>query len=100
MEVHEQLNHRHADFQSATSSSWALLINELPGRPMPLIAVLCITVQDCFTQNSRAAQTHDMGNKLQKTPDTPLSTPLTQMSLRLSRGNSVEKIGGLQTIRR
>jgi hypothetical protein len=39
-------NHRHADFQSATSNPWVLIINELPGRPMPLIAVLCITVQD------------------------------------------------------
>jgi hypothetical protein len=37
--------HRHADFQSAPSISWALLINELPGRPMRQFAVQCITVQ-------------------------------------------------------
>ena len=33
-------------FQSAMSSLWSLLINELPGRPMRLFAVQCITVHN------------------------------------------------------
>ena len=56
-------NHRHADFQSATSTSWALLISKLPGRPMPLIAVLCITVHNWFTQNSRKVCEQQIANK-------------------------------------
>jgi hypothetical protein len=30
-----------------------LYINELPGRPMPTFAALCITMHNCSTQNSR-----------------------------------------------